>query len=101
MEATMSNGVSKVRLTQQLHQLQASLGQLLPEAQAAGALGAPGGQVLAALDDLSATLAELQAAEAAESQAGQRPTVEDERRYYYELFDTAPDAYVVTDINGR
>jgi PAS domain S-box-containing protein len=102
----MSLNGTMVRFTGQLRELQASLAELLPAVQANAGWGVPGGQVLAALGELRTTLEELQVAEEelrrqAESQDDLRTAVEGERQYYFELFDAAPDAYVVTDMDGR
>lgn len=59
-----------------------------------------------ALEELQAVLEELQASEASlheqnEALVGTRQTVEAERQRYRELFEFAPDGYLVTDANGR
>lgn len=59
-----------------------------------------------ALDELQAVLEELQASEAElhhhnEMLVNTRQAVEFERQRYQELFEFAPDGYLVTDINGR
>lgn len=51
-----------------------------------------------ALHELRATAAEL--LEQNEQMAASRQTLEDERRRYQELFDFAPDGYLVTDTEG-
>ena len=59
-----------------------------------------------ALEELQAVLEELQASEAElrhqnEALANTRQAVESERQRYQELFEFAPDGYLVTDANGR
>ncbi|HIK16441.1 MAG TPA: PAS domain-containing protein [Leptolyngbyaceae cyanobacterium M33_DOE_097] len=59
-----------------------------------------------ALEELQAVLEELQAAEAELRQQNEvlintRQAVESERQRYRELFELAPDGYLVTDANGR
>jgi PAS domain S-box-containing protein len=58
-----------------------------------------------ALEDLRAALEELRAADEElrqqnEGLAAARAELENERRHYQELFDLAPDAYLVTDLGG-
>lgn len=52
----------------------------------------------AALHELQTTAAEL--LEQNEEMASSRQTLEEERRRYQELFDFAPDGYLVTDMEG-
>src|SRR5689334_2001228 len=59
-----------------------------------------------ALEELQAVLEELQASEAElhhqnEALVNTRQAVESERQRYRELFEFAPDGYLVTDANGR
>ncbi|HEY9619449.1 MAG TPA: ATP-binding protein [Crinalium sp.] len=59
-----------------------------------------------ALEELQAVLEELQASEAElhhqnEALINTRQAVESERQRYRELFEFAPDGYLVTDANGR
>ncbi|MDX2096621.1 MAG: PAS domain-containing protein, partial [Leptolyngbyaceae cyanobacterium bins.59] len=59
-----------------------------------------------ALEELQAVLEELQASEAElhhqnEALVNTRQAVESERQRYKELFEFAPDGYLVTDANGR
>lgn len=59
-----------------------------------------------ALEELQAVLEELQASEAElrhqnEELVNTRQAVESERQRYQELFEFAPDGYLVTDANGR
>jgi PAS domain S-box-containing protein len=59
-----------------------------------------------ALSELQAVLEELQASEAElhlqnEALVNTRQAVESERQRYRELFEFAPDGYLVTDANGR
>ncbi|GAB4380156.1 MAG: hypothetical protein Kow00121_35830 [Elainellaceae cyanobacterium] len=59
-----------------------------------------------ALEELQAVLEELQASEAElhhqnEVLVNTRQAVESERQRYKELFEFAPDGYLVTDANGR
>lgn len=62
--------------------------------------------LLTALEELHAVLEELQASEAElryqnEELLTTRQAVEAERQRYQELFEFAPDGYLVTDVNGR
>ncbi|MBD3884553.1 PAS domain-containing protein [Phormidium tenue FACHB-886] len=62
--------------------------------------------LLKTLEELQTVLGELQASEAElhhqnEALVNTRQAVESERRRYRELFEFAPDGYLVTDANGR
>jgi PAS domain S-box-containing protein len=64
-----------------------------------------GSQTEGALEDLRAALEELRAADEKmrqqnEELAAARLELENERRRYHEVFDLAPDAYLVTDLGG-
>ncbi|MEP1080144.1 hypothetical protein NDI52_32795 [Leptolyngbya sp. PL-A3] len=62
--------------------------------------------LVTALEELQAVLEELQASETELHYQNQalldtRQAVEAERQRYQELFEFAPDGYLVTDVNGK
>jgi PAS domain S-box-containing protein len=68
-------------------------------------LDGDGSQAEVALEDLRAALEELRVADEKlrqqnEELAAARLELENERRRYHEVFDLAPDAYLVTDLGG-
>lgn len=90
------------RLTQQRRVLQAAIERLRDAALPGEDSCQPARDVAVALDELHATLVALEVFEEelrqqAETQGLDRAKVEAERRFYHELFDSAPDAYLVTD----
>ena len=86
------------RFVLHLRDLQGSISQLLADEHTNRQ---PTEQVTATLTELSVALEELLVAdEELRRRAEARAMVEAERQYYHELFDSAPDAYLVTDAGG-